>query len=298
MDSLNIVFTIDSRFVQHFTATVVSLLENNKALKLNIIVLHDIEDQAELNNVIAFVKQKYNVDLHCIYVDNSLFESYRISLNYSKAVYYRLIITELIPDGIDVVLFLDADTIVNGSLAELARYRFTDDEYILAVKNISNEDNVKRMNDIGFPIITYFNAGVLLINVKAWRKENVSAQLIDLANKYMDKIDWWDQDILNIFFYKNWKTMDSRYNTLLYADVLPENPVILHYAGREKPWLYVYDPPYKELYWKYLKLTPYKSATYPDYSFKEFLRKKYIRVMDLLNLRENKKNRGHISLYN
>jgi lipopolysaccharide biosynthesis glycosyltransferase len=298
MDRLNIVFTIDSRFVQHFTATVVSLLENNKDLDVNIIVLHDIEDQAELNRVITFVKNKYNVYLHCIYVENALFESYRISLNYSKAVYYRLIITELIPNDIEVVLFLDADTIVNGSLAELAKYEFADEEYLLAVKNISNEDNVKRMNDIGFPIITYFNAGVLLINVKAWRKGKVSAQLIDLANKYMDKIDWWDQDILNIFFSENWKTMDPRYNTLLYADTLPENPVILHYAGREKPWLYVYDPPYKKLYWKYLRLTPYKNATYPDYSFKEFMRKMYIRVMDSLNLRENKNNRGQISLYN
>ena len=298
MNNLNLVFTIDSRFVQHFTATVVSVLENNKDLKVNIYVLHDIEDQTEFNKVVLFVKEKYKTVIHGIYVENAVFDRYRVSLHYSKAVYYRLIITELLPGFIDTVLFLDADIIVNGSLNELANYKFNAGEFILAVKNVSIENNVKRLNDIGFPVTKYFNAGVLLINVKAWRDAKVSGRLIDLADRYMDKIDWWDQDILNIYFYDTWKEMDAKYNTLIYADQLPENPIILHYAGQEKPWLYVFDPPYKSLYWKYLKLSPYKNATYPDYTLKEFARKFYIRTMDFFNLRENKKNRKPISIYN
>ena len=289
MDLLNVIFTIDSKFIQHFTATMVSLLENNKDLKVKIYVLHDIQDTTLLNEVVVFIKNKYNVDVNCIYVNNAVFEKYRVSLHYSKAVYYRLIITELIPDDVDSILFLDADIIVNGSLAELAAYKFGD-ESLLAVKNISNEDNAQRLIDLGFPIIEYFNAGVLLINVKEWRAKKLSSELLDLADKYMDKIDWWDQDILNIYFYNRWKEMDARYNALLYAEEIPKDPIILHYAGKLKPWLYVYNPPYKKLYWKYLKLSPFKNATYPDYNFKEFLRKYYIKILDMLNLRGDKDN--------
>jgi lipopolysaccharide biosynthesis glycosyltransferase len=283
---LNIVFTIDERFIQHFTVTLVSALENNKHLALNVFVVHDIENMKLLNEVTEFVKEKYDLDLNLMYVDNSIFAHYRVSLHYSKAVYFRLLITEILPGNIDKALFLDADVVVTGSLQELAAFEFKDDQYLLAVDDVEVESHVPRLNAMGFPVTRYFNAGVLLINVKAWRINKLSEKFISMADEYMDRLAWWDQDILNMYFYNNWQQMDPKFNALHLRKKLPVTPVIIHYAGTAKPWLYVHQHPYKSLYWDYIKLTPFKNFSYPDYNLKEVVRKYYIKLLDALKLRE------------
>ena len=55
---LNVVFTIDDKFVQHFSVTLVSLLENNKDITFKLYVIHDIVDPTLLNTTLAFVERK------------------------------------------------------------------------------------------------------------------------------------------------------------------------------------------------------------------------------------------------
>ena len=284
-ENLNVVFTIDEKFIQHFAVTLVSLLENNSDINIRVFVVHDIENQQSLIELSEFIKQKYSIALDLLKVDNSLFDNYRVSHHYSKAVYFRLLITKILPPEIDQALFLDADIVVAGSLKELAQHRFKENEYILAVSDVEVSSHIKRLNEIGFPITRYFNAGVLLINVKAWRDNNFSDKFIALADKYMEKLSWWDQDILNMYFYNDWQEMDWRFNALHLRAKLPVPPAVIHYAGLSKPWLYVHQHPYKSLYWDYIKLTPFKGATYPDYSLKELIRKYYIKLLNILHLR-------------
>ncbi|WCT14910.1 glycosyltransferase family 8 protein [Mucilaginibacter jinjuensis] len=281
---LNVIFTIDQKFLQHFSAAIVSLLENNRDIDFNVFIIHDIEKTETLDNLVQFIKSKYNVRLNLIFLDNSIFENYRVSLHYSKAVYFRLLFTEILPKTIDKALFLDSDLIVTGSVKELAEYQFKD-EYLLAVDDAEVTSHVERLNKLGFPIKRYFNAGVLLINFKAWRADGVAGEFIGLANQYMDKLEWWDQDILNMYFYNGWQPMNPKYNAIHLRKKLPQLPVVVHYAGPSKPWLYIHEHPYKNLYWEYLKLTPFKNTKYQDYSFKEFIRKGYIKILNLFHLR-------------
>lgn len=288
MEELNVAFTIDKKFIQHFAVTLVSLLENNRDLKIKAFVIHDMSDEEDinkLNEIATFVKKVYNTEIECIFFNNALFDSYRVAPHYSKTVYYRLVITDLVPISVNKILFLDSDIVVAGSVKELVKLKF---KYLAAVHDVSLHNNKEKLNELGFPVKEYFNAGVLMIDVQTWRDENISNELIKLANEYMDKISWWDQDILNMFFYDKWFVLQRKYNALLLDAKLPEMPVIIHYGGPHKPWLYVQDHPYKDLYWKYIKLTPFADAKFPDYSFREFLRKGYIKVLNALNLREKR----------
>ena len=285
MNKLNVAFTIDKKFIQHFSVTLVSLLENNRDLSIKAFLIHDMTNPSELetlNGISNFVKEKYNTDIAIIHFNNSLFDNYRVAPHYSKTVYYRLVITDLVPKEVNTILFLDSDIVVTGSVKELADLNF---KYLAAVHDVSLHNNKEKLNELGFPVKEYFNAGVLMIDVKTWREEGISSKLIELADEYMNKISWWDQDILNMYFYDKWHVLPKKYNALLLEKKLPEMPVIIHYGGPHKPWLYVQDHPYKSQYWKYIKLTPFKDATYPDYSPKEFLRKQYIKVLDTFNLR-------------
>ena len=121
-------------------------------------------------------------------------------------------LADIIPGHINSGLFLDSDTVVTGSLAGLANLKFidSDDEdlksgkYIFAVREIpeQNDGNSKRISKMGFVTDRYFNAGVLMVNLENWRKDNVSTGLIQMASKYMSELVFWDQDVLNMYFAK------------------------------------------------------------------------------------------------
>ena len=89
-----------------------------------------------------------------------------------------------------------------------------------------------------------FNAGVLLINNRLWKQENMSQRLIDLTNEWHDKVDQADQSILNMLFENRWIEMGFDNNHVVihkqFTDYeLPagqDYPGIIHYLSHRKPW--------------------------------------------------------------
>jgi len=278
---LSLVFTIDENFVRHFSVALVSVLENNKDLDLNVFVIHDIQDTGKLKEVIGIFKQKYDFNIQLLSLDNSVLENFKVSLHLSKAVYFRLFLSEILPSNLDKILFLDSDLVVTGSLRELAEFKFTD-QSLLAQDDIELDINIRRLNEMGFPVTRYFNAGVMLINLNFWRAGDYAKKLLDIADKYMDKLSWWDQDILNICFYDSWQYFDKTYNALHLRRKLAKLPVIVHYAGPSKPWQYMNSNPYRSQYRKYQKLTPYKGIPLEGHTLRNIIKKNYVHYKVLL----------------
>jgi lipopolysaccharide biosynthesis glycosyltransferase len=270
--SLNVFFAIDKNYVQHFTVAVTSLLENNKDLELNVFVIHDITDLSVLDVTIKFIKEKYDLNLQFVSVGNIDFSNFRTTEHYTKSTYFRLLLAKLLPEEIESGLFLDSDLIVNGSIKELAEISL-DNKYICAVSEVSVDDNVARLNKIGFPVKSYFNAGVILVNLKAWRKENITEKLLSIINKYTAQLDWVDQDVLNMYFANNWFELNKKFNAIHLIKRLTAAPVIVHYASYSKPWHYVDTHPYNYLYWRYLALTPFAGSRPAGFSLKNFILK-------------------------
>lgn len=271
--ALNLIFTIDEKYIQHFTVTLISIIENNRDIKLTVFVIHDINNFTFLSKVLDFFKAKYNLSISLLSIDNSLFEHYTITYHVSKATYFRLMMADLIPEHIDHAVFLDSDIVVNGSLGAFADLEFKDNYLFAVTEDEIYLDNVIRLNKLGIPAEKYFNAGVMVLNLKAWRAHNVSKELISIAKKYAKELLWWDQDVLNMFFYDKWEKLPSKYNEKNIINTLAETPVIVHYTGSIKPWNYLSNHPYKKLYWFYLKLSPFKNYRYEDLTLKSFVKK-------------------------
>lgn len=281
----NVFFTIDKKFVQHFAVTITSLLENNRDLDFSIYLINDIEDKTDLNKVLDFVKQRYGVAIQLLSFNNDNLSNYRVSYHLSKAVYFRLLLADIIPASVDRGLFLDADIVVTGSIKPLFELEFRDN-YLFASDDDDLETNIAHLNKLGFPVKKYFNAGVMMINLKAWREANVAAKLLALADQYMSQLRWWDQDLLNMLFYDKWEYFDRTYNALALKKPLPEVPVIIHYTTSSKPWHYLNLHPYKSCYWKYLRLTPFKDSKPENFTVKNFFRKRY-RILKALRDSKN-----------
>jgi lipopolysaccharide biosynthesis glycosyltransferase len=284
MQKLNIVFTIDKNYVQHFTVACTSLLENNLKFIDKIYLVHsisenDILEKEKLNVSLQYFKRKYSIVIKQLFLFNNILDKFKISHHITKATYFRLLLSEILPNNIDKVLYLDSDIIVNGALAGLLKLDFikknsaylnysalsesknTDNEYYLMAVDHQHEISIpqlERLKKIGHSGLKYFNAGVMYINLKKWRDNHISNKLIENAIKYNDHIIWWDQDVLNITFDMKWGEIDYIYNA--FNSQMNNNCrlKIVHYIGSSKPWHFDNNHPYKYLYWKYLKMTPFK----------------------------------------
>ena len=147
------------------------------------------------------------------------------------------------------VLYLDTDTLLANSVLPL----FSLDMKGKAVGAVTQnypyaKESIKRLNydeNKG-----YFNSGVLLIDLKQWRENNLMKQSIDYCVKNIEYLRFVDQDALNVIFQDNKCELPLCYNIIpanLNSDYYytPEHldeikeavyrPVIIHYAS-SAPW--------------------------------------------------------------
>ena len=199
--------------------------------------------------------------------------------HFTSKTYYRLLTPDLF-SAYDKVIYLDSDVVVNRDIAEL--YQTDLQGYFLAAAYDTHvvsyctqnppleqrEYNIKtlKMEDPE----QYFQAGVSLFNIKAFRENFESGYLIKQGLSH--KLRWLDQDLLNMLFYgkikrlpNKWNVMVSNLPELLDEYYLPaelrkeyfearQNPYIIHFVGRAIP-CYTSAPDLYEHYWKYARQT-------------------------------------------
>ena len=105
----------------------------------------------------------------------------------------------------------------------------------------------------------YFNAGMLVLDLKRCRQITDAQHAVEVLTAH--RMQFNDQDALNIIFKGEVKQLDVRFNYLpsiineaakeerfstALAEVLRDDPFIVHYAGARKPWNS--DVPLAEIY--------------------------------------------------
>ena len=265
MEKYNICFSLDSNYVEQLLVSITSILKN--ADEKDKIVLHildgglskndkqKIEERKEIKpfeiNYIPINKADFK-DCPMLCDMNKNYDNYHVTI----PTYFRFKLAEVLPN-LDKVLYLDCDVIVKTSLKELFSIDISENS-ILMVKDAVSENEAKRLN-----LPNYYNAGVMLINLDFWRKNDVQNKLFEFAKNNKDIILWQDQDVINCVLNDSIKELPNKFNYqyFLYKEVDFEeykNCTILHIAGAFKPWLtplehFVYDE-----YYFYLSFTPNK----------------------------------------
>jgi lipopolysaccharide biosynthesis glycosyltransferase len=190
-----------------------------------------------------------------------------------KATWYRIFLPELLPD-VQRVLYLDADLIVLDSLAPLWELDL-DDHYLGAVTNVLEPIYAHRPRELGITRPNaYFNAGVLLMNLGAMRRDDRTAALEEYARRHAPELVWRDQDALNVVLgerrlplHPRWNCMNSFLTLPQAADVFTAeeltdavgHPAIRHFEGpgENKPWHYLCPHDGRELYASHRRGTPW-----------------------------------------
>lgn len=291
MDTINIVLATDNNYVQHCAVTIASILKNNSNVSIYVLT----EDLSEYNKKILYDEvARFRSELHFVHIEKEIIDSlpmpsHAFLSHISRATYYRLLLPNIISSDVDKVLYLDCDLVVNTSIYDL--WGVDLECYALAAcKQIGGLRDACRL---GIPQrYGYFNAGVLLINIAYWRQHNISEQLIDYLFNNGDKVVFHDQDALNavlfekcLYLHQQWNMNFATYSNeflkleedysqeISEAKCYQQNPSILHYSARIKPWDWKCTHPMIDLYYDYAKLTQhYNGLKYPSI-FIKFLAK-------------------------
>ena len=230
-------------------------------------VLNTNIDSASWNKLLGLAK-RYGQNLIDLKISECELEGLVTTHHLTLATYYRLFIPEKL--NFDKALYLDVDIVVNGSIKDLYNTDVSD-SYLAGVvcPGFHRHKELEMAEDA-----KYFNAGVMVINLRRWRQEKLKDRVIEIARRKPEAMVFSDQCGINAIVNGKWKEVHPKYNlqgafveqdisnlTGLFApndltDAI-SHPVIIHYTGAAKPWQFRRKHPYRWLYWKYLRKTPY-----------------------------------------
>ncbi|MDO5605951.1 MAG: glycosyltransferase family 8 protein [Paracoccus sp. (in: a-proteobacteria)] len=157
----------------------------------------------------------------------------------TSSTYLRLLIPDLMPDE-ERVIYMDCDMVVLDDLTPLSRLDLGD-AIVAAVPCPS--PNMEELAQMGIARGDYVNAGLLVMNLPVWRRENIAARCIDALSDPDHPLMSEDQSALNLVARGRILPLPARYNVYsdpaAYTDpaLVPSDLAVIHYVVRLKPWL-------------------------------------------------------------
>lgn len=156
---------------------------------------------------------KCPIEVHLI--DDSAFKTLLLSDGVA-AFFYRFLVAPTVAPVTDRVLYLDGDMMCRGSLKYLADLDFKGN-MVAVVSDRKEELQMKRVHTK-----RYFNAGMMLINVKDWMKENLFDDIVRRAEENVarvgNRLSHHDQDIHNEMLDGKCLFIEKKYNYLYNLD--------------------------------------------------------------------------------
>ncbi|MCC8098469.1 MAG: glycosyltransferase [Clostridiales bacterium] len=172
----------------------------------------------------------------------------------SPSALLKFVLPELLPEQ-DKVLYLDGDILARVDLSELYATDLEDN----MVAAVIDSGSIYYKQEFTSRVEHYFNSGVMVLNLKQMRLENMTETLICTKQELNDS-NLMDQNVLNVVFDHRVKCLPIWYNFLainlhrsrkkwelsdineLYGtqfqsrEELFDSWKILHFASKDKPW--------------------------------------------------------------
>ncbi len=212
-----------------------------------------------------------------IRVDASILDGVKVNGHVTLETYFRLLAPAYL-DDVEKAIYLDADLVIRHSILDLWAEPLHG-AHLLAVPHISRqsayfsgERGVPSYAMLGIPGDTRtFNAGVMVLNLEAWRRSNTTALVLQYLRKYHSLVLWWDQDGLNAMLHANWHPLAAKWNVMTshfiafsgwqdslldeaVFDSVCRDPGIIHFSSVPKPWESGYSTPFGRHWMQWFEL--------------------------------------------
>ncbi len=260
---INIVFISDKNYIFPTKVAIKSLIANkDKDTKYNINVI-GIEISEDDVFLLKNLKTE-NVKINIIQKDNDYSNIGYEHQYVSKAALFKFQISNIF-SNLDKILYLDGDMIIEKDLNELYNIDLGNN-YAAVVKDFAGQNIEKHNKKINHK--DYFNSGMMLLNLKKMREDNMSNKLLEIK-KNETFGHFMDQDTLNVGFEEKVIYLSPTYNLMLanlkydvndivnFYNITEEkfkniklNPTIIHLTNKLKPWNDI-NAVKSDEFWKY-----------------------------------------------
>lgn len=242
MNNINILMSVNKKFLDHVEELIFSLLHySSRPLNIYLMYIKDELKEEDLENIKIFVNNIGNGKIIPILFDAKSLEGMPVTDNegdfFGMEAYSRLFCAYTVPEEVEKILYLDADMICTGDIAELYDLEFDGKIWIACEDGGIQENDLIRLD---LPLdYKYINSGMLLIDIKKIRENYPEKDMVKMIRENREVLIYPDQDFINKMFSKEIKIVDNKYNLIAkgirYKD-LKSKPLIIHYAGSTKPW--------------------------------------------------------------
>lgn len=249
---MNLLVTLNSNYIFPLCVMLHSLAQTNSQNHFDLYVVYSSLTEDDFKMMKRALGDA-DVKIHRTLVDDKIFDSAPVLSRISKETYYRLLLSELLPEDVHKILYLDPDIVIKKDLCELYNIDMQG-KTIAAATHMFNAVrwfNLKRL-DLK-KTSNYVNAGIMLIDIDRWRKKAPVKKVLDFISVNLKKLKLADQDVINLMFEDDILLVDERKFNLdekiffaktfkIYTDKpidldwVKENTVIIHYNGSYKPW--------------------------------------------------------------
>ena len=265
MEKIKVAFSSNDWYAEHLAVAIYSLLKNLSDWYFVEIIILDwwiSEKNKKLIKNICLKLNNWNPNF--ILMDRKKFENLPTTW-LSQEIYYRLDLPELLWND-NSIIYLDVDIIIDWDISKLANINLWNN-IIWAVKEITTQNYYKDDYNLKSKYKwLFFNSWVLVMNLKKMREIKFKEKVYEWFNKYLKKLTFHDQDILNIICENKWISLPPKYNALPFLRTTrswkylwytkeefyeaKNNPIIIHYASK-KPRSNICYHPLKYLYNQY-----------------------------------------------
>lgn len=252
---INIVYICDDNYAIPTAVSISSLIKNkhdNINYNINIICSNLSEQNLNIleNLESDFVKINLIVEKNIKKYKKLTIKNFHVS----EAALYKFDLANLL--DCDKVIYIDGDTLIKKDLSELYSVDI-ENKYAAVIKDYKPLTySPSHLEFLKINHNAYFNSGIMLLNLKLIREEDLYSKLLDYRingiNKFMD------QDTLNVVFKENVVYLNLKYNVMTsivsyfklneineyyelnYKNIedLYNDANILHLCTKFKPWIY------------------------------------------------------------
>ena len=261
MNCVNIFFSCDDNYIPFLGVTLASLKENrDPARHYEIRILHTgLREDYMARLTDSFSDADFSLSYYNIAQKVEQFSRRLHTRDYfSQSTYYRLFIPQLFPE-LDKALYLDSDLVVRGDISRLYDTVLGDnlvgavtDAFVSSVEQL--KEYVCNRLDLS-DAKQYFNAGVLLMNLKAMREADFQQVFLSLLQTVTFRVAQ-DQDYLNAICRNRVKYIGSEWNAMPKGAPM-DDPQLIHYNVDSKPW-HTDQVPYEAYFWDYADRSPFR----------------------------------------
>lgn len=281
--NIPIVLAANNKYVPILDVCIQSIADHSKEKNhYSLYILHTNIATDRQNAIERQLRNYPNITIYFIDVSTFICNyQLKAKAHISTETFYRFLILELLKNYKKAV-YLDCDTIVQEDIANLYHIDIGDHLVGAALdpdfigqchkKNCDTREyaeNILKINPLN-----YFQAGILVLNIEALRKNFTVDFLLTMAEDIRYRYS--DQDVLNIICKNKWYNIGMRWNLLTDCDhtrisdvisyapkyILEEyenarkDPAVVHFAGFMKPWNKLGED-YGELFWNIARKTFY-----------------------------------------